>query len=167
MTLTMTVLEFGFANDPIKPISTYAPYLRIKTFPIFYGIVAFGYTIHGLALDIHSSMRDPSKYTKVLDLSMLFVTIIYLLFGSLAYLFFGYFMKFPFLQMYRNETKSVITLNLGNTLENDIIKLSLSVVLLFAYPLQMFPVVQIVEGGIFRNGENRRIKNNGVDTALR
>lgn len=58
-------------------------------------------------------------------------------------------------------------MNLGHTIENDIIKLSLSVVLLFAYPLQMFPVVQIVERGIFGSGETRRIRNNALDTTLR
>jgi len=133
----IAVIIYGFQNCGIAPIKTYEPFLRISTFSIFYGIVAFAYTIHGLALDIHSSMRNPGRFVNALDLSMIFVTIVYLVFGGLGYLFF------------REETNSVITLNLGNTIENDIIKLCLSVVLLFAFPLQMFPVVQIMERSVF------------------
>lgn len=133
----VAVLEYGFTHEHIADLHEYKPYLRIGTFPVFYGIVAFGYTIHGLALDIQSSMREPSKYDLVANLSMAFVTVIYLVFGGLSYLFF------------KENTNSVITLNLENGIENDIIKLSLAVVLVFAFPLQMFPVIKILEGAIF------------------
>lgn len=134
----VAVLEYGFTNEKIGKLEEYHPYyIRISTFPVFYGIVAFGYTIHGLALDIQSSMKEPAKYDLVANLSMLFVTLIYLLFGGLSYLFF------------KEETNSVITLNLKAGIENDIIKMSLAVVLVFAFPLQMFPVIKILEGAIF------------------
>ncbi len=73
---------------------------------------------------------------------MSFVTIVYVIFGCLGYLFF------------KEATNSVITINLGDNIEADIVKLCLSAVLLCAYPLQMFPVVKILEGFIFKPREN-------------
>jgi len=106
-------------------------------FPIFYGIVAFSFTIHGLVLDIHKSARDPSTFNRSMDGAMAFVTIAYIVFGALGFMFFG------------DDTNSIITINLGINVESDVIKVALSMILVFAYPLQMFPAVNIMEKGLF------------------
>jgi len=148
--VVVAVISYGGKNVGISPIEDYKPYVRFNNFPIFYGIVAFGYTIHGLALDIQSSMKVPGRFNLVVDLSMTFVTIIYLVFGSLGYLFF------------KELTNCVITENLEAGIMSNTIKISLSTVLIFAYPLQMFPVIQILERIIFKI-ERKSI----VDTLLR
>eukprot|EP01114_Cavostelium_apophysatum_P008085 TRINITY_DN2036_c0_g2_i1.p1 TRINITY_DN2036_c0_g2~~TRINITY_DN2036_c0_g2_i1.p1 ORF type:complete len:449 (-),score=121.61 TRINITY_DN2036_c0_g2_i1:7-1353(-) len=153
--VVVIVLVAGFTKVGIKPLKNYEM-INIANFATFYGIVAFGYTIHGLALEIHSSMRDPTKYDLVVNLSMGFVTVIYLLFGGLGYLFFG------------DKTSSEITKNLaalGIAVECDTIKLALSLVLIFAYPLQMFPVIQILERLIIP--KNLGIARPWLDTLVR
>jgi len=130
------VIEFGFQNVGVRSLSEYS-WIKISTFPIFYGIVAFSFTIHGLVLDIHKSARDPSIFNRSMDGAMIFVTFAYILFGSLGFLFFG------------DQTSSIITSNLYVNVESDVIKIILSLILIFAYPLQMYPAVKIMENGIF------------------
>lgn len=81
-------------------------------------------------------MQNPARYGFVVDLAMLFVTVLYIAFGALAYLFFG------------EATNSVITENLGEGWEADVVRVCISAVLLCGYPLQMFPVLKILEGAI-------------------
>jgi len=124
------VLQYGFTQKGILPLHEYAPFVRPKTLPIFYGIVAFGYCAHGLMLDVQGAMKEPAKFGTCLNFAMTFVAVIYVGFGGLGYLFFG------------ENTCQSITQNLGHGIEADIIKMTLSTVLLFAYPIQMFPAVK-------------------------
>ncbi len=48
--VVVVVISFGFMHAGIGPISDYTPLVRPGTFPVFYGIVAFSFTIHGLVM---------------------------------------------------------------------------------------------------------------------
>jgi len=150
------VFQVGFQRYGIHSLDSYRPFVRPSTLPIFFGIVSFGFTVHSLALEVHVSMKDPERYPLVVNLALGFVTTVYTLFGCLAYLFFA------------ADTKQEITMNLAAGWESDIVKIAICVVLVFAYPLQMFPVVCILEAAIFKPSSfptNR--KQNLFDTLKR
>ena len=54
------------------------------------------------ALDVQASMKDASWYNRVVDMAVTFVSILYVTFGSISYMFF------------KDDTDSEITLNLGD-----------------------------------------------------
>jgi len=142
----LAVIEYGFQNEGLHKVSLPPPH--IQNIAVFYGIVAFAYAQHGLILDVHRAMANPTKYGNALNAAVAFVTVLYLIFGVLGYSFFG------------ENTDSVLTNNLVG-IESDVIRISISVVLIFAYPLQMYPVTSIVEGMIFEP------KDNNFDTIKR
>ena len=86
-------------------------------------------------------MKDSRTFPLVLNLAVLFVTILYLSFGSLAYLFFG-----------EDTSDNLIGDNLTGVAA-DVLRICLSYVLIVAYPLQMFPVVKICEKYLFGESE--------------
>ena len=88
-------------------------------------------------MEVHAAMKDSRTFPLVLNLAVLFVTILYLSFGSLAYLFFG-----------EDTSDNLIGVNLSGVAA-DVLRISLSAVLMIAYPLQMFPVVKICEKYLF------------------
>lgn len=101
--------------------------------PYFVGVALYCYEGMGVILHIHESMEHKESFNKVLVGTMFVVTSVYLIFGTLGYLAYG------------QETREIITLNLGGGLATDIVKMSLSLALYLTYPLMMFPVFSIVE----------------------
>lgn len=78
-------------------------------------------------------MREPEKFRKVLSWTMVFVTVIYLSFGMAGYM------------AWQDETKGIITLNLGPGVGSMFVKLLLCCGLLFTFPIMIFPVSQLLD----------------------
>lgn len=126
-----TVFYYGFSE--LKVERSY-PFINISTFPLFFGIAVFGYEGINLAIPIQSSMLNPRAYPRMLDLSLVCVGVLYVLFGSLGYLFFG------------EDTDPIITNNLGRSSAIVIVvRLALVFELILTYPVQLFPVTIIIE----------------------
>ncbi|XP_059434466.1 amino acid transporter AVT3B [Corylus avellana] len=101
----------------------------------FYGIGVAIYSFEGvgMVLPLESEMKDKDKFGKVLALTMAFISLMYGGFGALGYFAFG------------EETKDMITANLGAGLVSTLVKLGLCVNLFFTLPIMMNPVYEIVE----------------------
>ena len=121
--------------------------IRVGQIPYFFGIVMYCYEGVGVILNIHESMENKENFNKVLSVTMVAVTIMYLLFGSLGYIAYG------------KETNEIITLNLGDGLPSDVVKLALSTGLFFTFPLMMFPVFSVMENSSFMDTQSFAAKN--------
>ncbi|KAK3023423.1 hypothetical protein RJ639_042811 [Escallonia herrerae] len=101
----------------------------------FYGIGVAVYAFEGIGmvLPLESEMKDRNKFGKILGLSMAFISLMFGGFGALGYFAFG------------EETKDIITTNLGQGLLSKFVQLGLSVNLFFTFPLMMNPVYEVVE----------------------
>lgn len=82
----------------------------------------------------------------VMHICYVLVTLLFIVFGVGCYISFG------------EETDSVITLNLptDNTADHAVtmfVRVILSVALFFTYPIQMFPVSEIVDSVFFSKGK--------------
>ncbi|XP_041012558.1 amino acid transporter AVT3B-like [Juglans microcarpa x Juglans regia] len=97
------------------------------------GVAVYSFEGIGMVLPLESEMKDKDKFGRVLALTMAFISLMYGAFGALGYFAFG------------EETKDMITANLGAGLVSTLVKLGLCVNLFFTLPIMMNPVYEIVE----------------------
>lgn len=102
---------------------------------LFYGLGVAVYSFEGIGmvLPLESETKDKAKFGKVLALCMAFIALLYGGFGALGYFAFG------------EETKDIITTNLGQGLLSTSVQIGLCVNLFFSFPLMMNPVYEVVE----------------------
>ena len=117
----------------------HVPAARFDTFPTFFGLLVFGYTIHGVTLSIEEGMEHPEQIESVLNGASWVVVVIYGIFSVLCYAAYG------------DSVDPSILNNLpqSNTFEK-VIKVSTSVLLsmsmLLTVPLFFFSVFRTMEG---------------------
>ncbi|CAK9315434.1 unnamed protein product [Citrullus colocynthis] len=105
-------------------------------FSVFFygmGVAVYAFEGIGMVLPLESETKDKEKFGRVLGLSMAFITFLYGTFGTLGYFAFG------------QDTKDMITGNLGPGFISTVVKLGLCINLFFTLPLMMNPVYEIVE----------------------
>ncbi|XP_059651173.1 amino acid transporter AVT3B-like [Cornus florida] len=96
------------------------------------GVTVYSFEGVGMALPLESEMKDRKKFGKVLCLTMFFIASMYGIFGLLGYFAFG------------ENTKDIITANMGRGLMSSLVQLGLCVNLFFTFPLMMNPVYEVV-----------------------
>ncbi|XP_009762702.1 amino acid transporter AVT3C-like [Nicotiana tabacum] len=101
----------------------------------FYGLGVSVYAFEGvgMVLPLEAEMKDKEKFGKILGLSMAFISLMYGSFGVLGYFAFG------------EETKDIITTNLGRGLLSTLVQIGLCINLFFTFPLMMNPVYEVME----------------------
>ncbi|XP_022739508.1 amino acid transporter AVT3C-like [Durio zibethinus] len=101
----------------------------------FYGLGVAVYSFEGvgmiLPLELEAKYKD--KFGKVLGFCMAFISLLYGAFGFLGYFAFG------------DETKDIVTTNMGGGLVSTVVQLGLCINLFFTFPLMMNPVYEVVE----------------------
>ncbi|OVA03292.1 Amino acid transporter [Macleaya cordata] len=102
---------------------------------VFYGLGVAVYAFEGIGmvLPLESETKDKSRFGRNLGLSMAFISLMYASFGALGYFAFG------------EETKDIITTNLGQGLVSNLVQLGLCINLFFTFPLMMNPVYEVCE----------------------
>jgi len=114
--------------------------IEILTYPIFLGILTASYEGIGLVIPVQQTMvAQVWRYPLLLDIVLVIVTALLGSFGVLGYL------------TYAGDTDAVITNNLPSGAVTDSVKIALTVAILFTYPMQMFPVTEILDKAIFRD----------------
>ncbi|KAH0698906.1 hypothetical protein KY284_013121 [Solanum tuberosum] len=101
----------------------------------FYGLGVSIYAFEGvgMVLPLEAEMKDKDKFGKILGLSMVFISLMYGSFGVLGYFAFG------------EETKDIITTNLGRGLLSTLVQIGLCINLFLSFPLMMNPVYEVME----------------------
>jgi len=105
-------------------------------FPMFLyglGVAVYAFEGIGMVLPLESETKDKQDFGKILGLSMGFISLMYGGFGALGYFAFG------------EETKDIITTNLGQGWLSNLVQMGLCVNLFFTFPLMMNPVYEVVE----------------------
>ncbi|OIW10759.1 hypothetical protein TanjilG_27705 [Lupinus angustifolius] len=101
----------------------------------FYGIGTAVYAFEGIGmvLPLESETRDKDKFGSILGIGMAVISVLFGAFGALGYFAFG------------EETKDIITTNLGPGVISALVQLGLCINLFFTFPLMMNPVYEVVE----------------------
>ncbi|XP_075474200.1 amino acid transporter AVT3B-like [Primulina tabacum] len=105
----------------------------LSTFFYGLGVAVYSFEGIGMALPLESEMKDKSKFGKILGLAMLFIAAMYGAFGAMGYFAFG------------ENTKDIITANMGKGLLSTLVQLGLCINLFFTFPLMMNPVYEVFE----------------------
>jgi proton-coupled amino acid transporter len=105
-----------------------------STFPVFCGIAIFSFEGIGLALPIEHNMKNKKAYNLLLTMALFLIATLMGVFGLLGYFAYGM------------GVNSVITLNLptDNAL-SMLIKIAFIISLFFTYPIQLYPVSQLLD----------------------
>ncbi|XP_072963560.1 amino acid transporter AVT3B-like [Typha angustifolia] len=97
------------------------------------GVAVYAFEGIGMVLPLESEAADKTKFPGTLGLSMIFIGIMYGLFGAMGYFAFG------------DDTRDIITTNFGTGLLTIIVQIGLCVNLFFTMPVMMNPVYEVFE----------------------
>ncbi|CAH9089997.1 unnamed protein product [Cuscuta europaea] len=109
------------------------PFGGLSVFFYGLGVAVYAFEGVGMVLPLESETEDKGKFGRVLGLSMALISMMYGVFGILGYFAFG------------DETKDIITTNLGRGLVSSLVQIGLCVNLFFTFPLMMNPVYEVLE----------------------
>lgn len=114
-----------------------------RDWTLFIGTAIFTFEGIGLIIPIQESMRDPTKFPRVLAIVMVIITTVFISMGALSY------------GAYGSKTETVVILNMP---QDDrfvnAVQLMYSIAILLSTPLQIFPAIRITETELFtRSGK--------------
>ncbi|KFY34443.1 hypothetical protein V494_06778 [Pseudogymnoascus sp. VKM F-4513 (FW-928)] len=127
------------ATQGVSDIVNFNP----KDWTLFIGTAIFTFEGIGLIIPIQESMREPTKFPRVLGVVMVIITVIFLSMGALSYAAFG------------SKTETVVILNMPQDDKFvNAVQFMYSVAILLSTPLQIFPAIRITETELFtRSGK--------------
>ena len=127
------------SNQGVSDIAPFNP----EGWTLFIGTAIFTFEGVGLIIPIQESMQNPAHFPPVLAGVMVVITVIFVSMGALSYAAFG------------SKTKTVVLLNLPQDDKFvNAVQLLYSMAILLSTPLQLFPAIRIMEGGLFsRSGK--------------
>lgn len=97
------------------------------------GVAVYAFEGIGMVLPLEAEAKDKDKFDGILGWCMVFIALMYGGFGVFGYFAFG------------EDTKDIITANLGDGVISALVQLGLCINLFFTFPLMMNPVYEIVE----------------------
>ncbi|KAL2905952.1 Amino acid transporter AVT3C [Bienertia sinuspersici] len=97
------------------------------------GVCTYSFEGIGMVLPLESETKNKKTYGMVLALGMGIISFMYALFGAMGYLAFG------------DETRDIITTNIGSGFLSTVVQLGLCINLFFSCPLMMNPVFEVLE----------------------
>lgn len=84
-----SVIIYGFVkHTPHSPFNE-LPAIQVDTLPKFFGSAVFLFTIHAVIIPISQSMREPTKFQQVANVSFGVIILLNALFGFFGYIIYG------------------------------------------------------------------------------
>lgn len=109
-----------------------------RDFTLTIGSAIFTFEGIGLLLPIQSSMAQPEKFSRLLYLVMIIITIIFTSIGALCYATFGDRTRVEIISNFPQTSKLV-----------NVVQFLYSMAVLVGTPVQLFPAVRIIETSLF------------------
>ncbi|CAB1101522.1 unnamed protein product [Ectocarpus sp. CCAP 1310/34] len=137
-----------------EPVLQYNP----DTFIIFLGAVVVCFEGIGLVLPLRDSMEPhmQHKFPGVIRVAMLFLSIVFCLFGCLGYMAYG------------ESIETFVTMNIPAGHPVGALSVGLySIAIMMSYPLQLFPAVKCLEGHLFGAVRQRSLLRKWLKNTLR
>ncbi|KAM5559209.1 hypothetical protein ABKV19_020723 [Rosa sericea] len=112
---------------------------NIGGLPFAGGMAVFCFEGLGMTLALEASMKDKTQFSRLLAQAFTGIGIVYALLG-----FFGY-------MAYSDQTRDIITLNLPQTWSSKGLLIGLCLGLVFAFPIMLHPINEIIEGNLTKD----------------
>lgn len=121
------------------------------------GSAIFTFEGIGLILPIQSSMAEPEKFEPLLGLIMLIITVVFTSVGALCYATFGNGTYIEIINNYPRDSRFV-----------QAMQFLYSIAILVGNPVQLFPALRIIEGGLFgRRSGRKSLKTKWIKNGFR
>ncbi|KAK9771887.1 putative Vacuolar amino acid transporter 3 [Seiridium cardinale] len=121
------------------------------------GSAIFTFEGIGLILPIQSSMAKPEKFEPLLGVIMLIITVIFTSVGALCYATFGNDTYIEIINNYPRDSRFV-----------QAMQFLYSLAILVGNPVQLFPALRIIEGGVFgRHSGKKSLKTKWIKNGFR
>lgn len=114
-------------------------------YTLMIGSAIFTFEGIGLILPIQSSMAKPEAFEPLLGLVMIIITILYTSVGALCYMTFGTGTYIEIINNYPRDSRFV-----------QAVQFLYSVAVLVGNPVQLFPALRIMEGGLFGHHSGKK-----------
>lgn len=114
-------------------------------YTLMIGSAIFTFEGIGLILPIQSSMAKPERFEWLLGVVMLLITVIFTAVGALCYATFGTDTSIEIINNYPQTSKFV-----------NAVQFLYSLAVLAGNPVQLFPAIRILEGGLFGHRSGKR-----------
>eukprot|EP00735_Rhodelphis_limneticus_P008302 TRINITY_DN211_c0_g1::TRINITY_DN211_c0_g1_i1::g.1613::m.1613 TRINITY_DN211_c0_g1::TRINITY_DN211_c0_g1_i1::g.1613 ORF type:complete len:442 (+),score=24.63,sp/F4ILY9/AVT3B_ARATH/29.93/9e-38,Aa_trans/PF01490.13/3.2e-59 TRINITY_DN211_c0_g1_i1:82-1407(+) len=129
----LTVFYYGFKHSP--PSLDHVELTNgIAGLPDFFGVVVFTFSAHCEIIPIEFDAGDKPGYYRVLDYAIFCVAVLYGSVASIGYLCFG------------EDTHAIIFKDLGSGAVANFVKVTMSISILFNYPLSLLPATNMLDG---------------------
>lgn len=132
-----------------------------RDFTLTIGSAIFTFEGIGLLLPIQSSMAQPEKFSRLLYIVMLIITIIFTSIGALCYATFGDHTRVEVISNFPQTSKLV-----------NVVQFLYSMAVLVGTPVQLFPAARIIENRVFgerasgKRSSATKWKKNGFRAAI-
>ena len=132
-----------------------------RDFTLTIGSAIFTFEGIGLLLPIQSSMAKPEKFSRLLYIVMVIITIIFTSIGALCYATFGDHTRVEVISNFPQDSKLV-----------NVVQFLYSMAVLVGTPVQLFPAVRIIENSLFgerasgKRSSSTKWKKNGFRAAI-
>ncbi|GAM17239.1 hypothetical protein SAMD00019534_004140 [Acytostelium subglobosum LB1] len=137
-----TVLAYGGVDYKIRPLSEYhTDYSKV---PLWFGVAAFFYCNHIITIPVSHASGDCTRYPKVLNYAMSFITVINVTFALLAYLFFDSYVNADG----KRGVPSSITGVLPEGVFASVVRVGIVLELLCSYPIVNAAGLNTVESSV-------------------
>ncbi|KAI8127859.1 hypothetical protein FF38_13775 [Lucilia cuprina] len=127
-------LYYGL-KDGLPDVAERKLYTDPMQLALYFGTAIFAFEGIALVLPLKNAMENPNHFDRplgVLNVGMFFVTLMFMLAGFVGYMKWG------------ENVAGSLTLNLGDTIGAQIVKIMVSMGVLFGYPLQFHIAIQIM-----------------------
>ncbi|XP_017151545.1 proton-coupled amino acid transporter 1 [Drosophila miranda] len=135
MVLGLAITLYYALKDGLPEVKERAYWTSGSQLALFFGTAIFAFEGIALVMPLKNAMRKPSQFESrlgVLNVGMFLVSVMFMFAGSVGYMKWG------------EEVGGSLTLNLGDTILAQAVKLMVSTGVLLGYPLQFFVAIQIM-----------------------
>ena len=118
-------------------------YFNVTNLPLFFGVAVFNFEGNGVILNLHSSMKNPEEFRKLLRNVLIAVISTLTIFSCYSYEAFG------------ERIEDMVTMNLPHNNLTTSVQLLYCLGLLGSFPMQAMPAIYITEAsGLFTKTGN-------------
>ena len=128
----IVVLAYGWYHHGIVS-PTKLPAANLSSYSQFFGQSVFLFAVHTVILPLSQAMREPRRFSWVVNVSFFWIVIINALFGAFGYMIF------------RDETKGMVLDNVQGKVVSKFVKVLLAVDLFFTVPIVLSAPRRLIE----------------------
>ncbi|XP_052855796.1 proton-coupled amino acid transporter 1-like isoform X3 [Drosophila gunungcola] len=135
MILGLAITLYYALKDGLPGVEERALWTNGSQLALFFGTAIFAFEGIALVMPLKNAMRKPHQFERplgVLNVGMFLVSVMFMFAGSVGYMKWG------------EQVGGSLTLNLGDTILAQAVKLMVSTGVLLGYPLQFFVAIQIM-----------------------